>query len=316
MLFVLLLALFWSRAAVYPLAVEQIGGSDVPLGRLLGRLTLGAPFVEPLVLFAILSANALLAASIVNRMMLFGVRNYLPIVFYAVVACGVFIPGNMIVLLTASLLVMSGADGFVAGQGRGASLSLMLRGALLIGSAGLVYAPATVFAVLIPAAVYFFRMGKRYLVVGVVGGVLPLLFCSYVYWAIGKGFTTPSVEIFQAIFDGDFEGGFLRGWGIGRVVFLGILLLNTIFSLATLTMRNLVRDRARRTTGFFVFFFVLTLLLFLLPGPAGMNFVFVALPLSVILPAWYVKYSGWFPTLLFILLLASAVFTNLEPFLS
>ena len=336
LLLVLLLFLFWSggksgeagggeRTATTTKTTLQTSSGTVtvaqnadievptmPLDRLLSPSERG--FLYRFGTAALFFLGALLVTRIVTRNMVLVVRTYLPALFFVIVALGFYLPENGPGSAATTLLLIIGSDRLIAGFRRKASFDPLFRGAFLLGTMPLIYAPSVLFFLMIPVAVILFRRDGRETTVALFGYVLPFLICSYVYWGMGYPFGHIGQMLVEALSAPAGEPLFTIQAGLWRMVLAAILLLLTILSLISFAGHAAqTRTRARRIFLYFIYMLLPAAGLFLLPSRSTEIFALAAVPLAIILPNYFVRHTGNLPALLYLLMLCCAIAIRFIP---
>lgn len=286
----------------------------MPLEALLAPGSVPPGFPYRLGTAALLFLAALLVTRIVTRNMVLVVRTYLPALFFAVVASGFYRPDNGAASAVAALLLIAGSDRLIAGFRRKASFDPLFRGAFLLGTAPLVAAPAVLFFPAVPVAVVLFRRNGHEAAVALIGYVLPLLVCSYVYWGMGYPFGHVGEMLAGALTTPAASDMLTLRAGLWRMALAALLLLLTALSIVSFAGHAAqMRTRARRIFLYFIYMLVPGAGLFLLPGRSPEMFALLAVPLAVIAPNFFVRHTGALPALLYLSLLLCAAAVRFLP---
>ena len=336
LLLALLLVLFWSsgksgeaegneqiapttRTALHvpsdTVTVEENTKMDIPsmpLERLLSPAVKGFPYHFGAV--ALFFLSALLITRIVTRNMVLVVRTYLPALFFVIVALGFYLPENRLGSAITTLLLIIGSDRLIAGFRRKASFDPLFRGAFLLGTMPLIFAPSVLFFLMIPVAAILFRRDGHETTVALFGYILPFLICSYIYWGMGYSFGYIGQMLIKTLFTPLGEPLFTIQAGLWRIILAVILLLLMTLSLISFA-RNAAqtRTRARRIFLYFIYMLLPVAGLFLLPSRSTDIFTLAAVPLAVILPNYFVRHTGNLPALLYLLMLCCAIAIRFIP---
>ncbi len=316
MLFAVLAILFVCRFLAYPYPEEAFTGAGTPVEAFLQGLAAKYRTASMIACTLLIFANGVSLSRILSQNMVLSSRSYLPMIFYLVVGCGIWFGGASLPTVLSSFLLIRGIEYFISSFVRRTSFNQVFRGALLVGCIPLIYPPATLYLLAIPAAAAVFRRSGRETAVAVIGGLFPLLTYAYVMWAMNLGFTAPIMEILDGSFAA--SGGMSLGIGSGleimRLIPAAIIGLLTVIGLGSFGITSgMMRTRARTI---FVYFILLLLIgggqLFITAaGPAAL--VLFAIPVATIIPVFFSRFTGWVPGAAYIALLLSITALNAYP---
>ena len=315
--FVALFALFVARCQLAPAPIEAVPPTAMPLGALIDRMTAAWPDLLRLAAaFCLIFLNAFTLTRTVTRNMILGQRTYLPALIYLMIACGFYFPLDSLDIYIAGYLLIRGCELLIAGFRRQESFNVLFTGSFCIGIAPLLYAPATLYALLVPVAISVFRRNAREAVAAVAGLVLPVLLCSYVVWGAGQPAGEVASLLWQELSVPSAVPVFIPAIGIPRIIFAALVILATCLSLGSFfAARAVMRTRPVRAYMLFCWMLLLSAATFLVPGRTVLTYGLAAIPLAVIIPTFLVRHEGWMPELLFFLLTAGIVAVNLFPLL-
>jgi len=303
------------RGDGYPLPGEEIVGALGPLGVWIESMRICGGGVQDTLAIVVLFINAFYITRIVTRHSVLTERTYLPALFYVVASCGFYHPAAALSAALASFLLIAGVEQMAEGFQRRPTYGHFFKASLMLGVAPMLYAPAAIGFPALLAGFIFFRRGCRETVIGLAGYLFPLAAASYIDWILGA----PFERLFWAIAEPlRTETGFslLENRDIFRLSVSGLLAALTILSpVIFIIYAKQSRARARRIFYYFTFLLPVTLGLFFLPSCTPADFMLLAVPLSVMIPNCFVRYSGVVPALVYLLALLGAVWINLAPLL-
>lgn len=157
--------------------------ADMPLGAAIDRL-----FAAPALLLAlripVLFLNAILLSGLIARYGLCTTRTYLPMPLYAALS-GLSLSAASASTLLAVLLVMLHVNRMTACFRRSYQFEHLFIAALYLGLLPMLSSSATVLWISLPVALFLYRRTAREALVALAGIVLPLLFCSAIWWGMG-----------------------------------------------------------------------------------------------------------------------------------
>lgn len=324
--FVLLATVFWGAELFDPasavLAHEVRGGEviNMPLGRLIHDFIVAWPVVGLLISSLLVFINALLVTRIVIRNVIFLERTYMPSIVYLLISSGYYNSYLSCLPLIVSLLLMVAAEMiFKSYNDRNLSTGRYLTIGFTVGLAGMVYAPALLFVVLLPVALMMFRLPNvREWISAFAGWMLPIFFTAYGVWLAGGHFSeivdtaleaivtpkpmVPSVQLLTY-----FEWTF-----IGCVALLFVLSMITFFSrLRSFKLKQL------KAYIFFIWVFIFTVAIITLV-PCGSLYMLpvTATPLAVIIPTYFnSRKPNFVSNFIYVLMLGCAVMIHILPLL-
>ncbi len=251
-------------------------------------------------------ASALTVGRIGVRHNLYAGGSLLAIPLYAVIACGVFLPGDCLIGFSASFLLARVMRNYCSSYRNGYAFTPLFRGSLYLGMLPLLYAPALLLVVLLPLTALLFKRTIRELIVAAGGVLLPVSAFCYLHWAFGGGLTEPVEQLFDALTAG--SGLHL----LGRAPIVSILQLVVLLSAVLCALFYFLNDlyasssKARAILTVVAWLFLLCCSAFLLPGTTVELFPLLAVPAALLLPFLFVRLRTSFANSLYgvVLLLA------------
>ncbi|MCC8035489.1 MAG: hypothetical protein LIO77_06115 [Rikenellaceae bacterium] len=338
--FLLLAALFWASSlcgiagtagdAAMSLTYAAEEGSFLPGFYINGALS-HYPAAAGALTLLLIFVNAFLITKTVSRNLVYATRTYLPAIFYLLVACGICFPVYDLSAVVAAWLLVQASIAFISSFVRSDSFGSTFKGAFFIGITPLLDPPNAIYLLMIPAAMAIFRRGGRETFVALIGSLLPALFTAYIWWACGNEFTGLFVDIWREFTAGFPQsiGGRAAGLsgaaaalastpaGIARLLTTGLLAVTLIMSaVGFFTMSSDMRTRAYKIHIYAIWFLLLAVISLALPSGGSGNFPVLAIPAAILAPVFFVKHRSPVPTILYILLVASAAAASIIPIIT
>lgn len=313
-LFFLLLILFWTNTGVG--CVPAAGFSmDMPLGILLERFSVGKPVAGALLCSLLIFINSGLLIRIVSRNMILADRSYLPIIFYVTIGAGCILGYNSLPVFVLSFLMIGSYGLMLSSFRRVVRYGDLFNSTLLAGIALLVWSHAAVYLLLLPISLVIFKKDGRGWIVALTGYVLPLAICSYVYWGMGYPISYAVDRLLNGIV-GMFDAKFVpAGWlHPALLLFWGISLAVCVLSvISSIKRASSMRTRTYKAFVYFLWILVCSLLPFCLPGRSLSDCIFVAVPMAILIPLYFIRNQTFVAQIIYLLLLGSIVVYNLFP---
>ncbi len=234
-------------------------------------------------------ASALTVGRIGVRHNLYAGGSLLAIPLYAIIACGVFLPGDCLTGFISSFLLARVMRNYCTSYRNGYAFTSLFRGSLYLGILPLLYAPALLLIVLLPLAALLFKRTFRELIVATGGVLLPISAFCYLHWAFGGELTTPVEQLFAALMAG--SGFHLLGHAPLAAILQLIVLLSAVLCALFYFLNDLYASssKARAILTVVAWLFVLCCSAFLLPGTTAELFPLLAVPASLMLPFLFVR---------------------------
>lgn len=313
---IMLLALFWGRGVMHPVELTASYVNKMPLGVMLEEFALSMPALSGYIMLFFVLLNAILITRIVIRNMIYTDKVFMPAIVYIAVACGSYFGPESITGVAAAWLMVCSADLIINSFRRQKQYSRTFLASVLWGSVLLIYAPAAVFIILVPAALVVFRKDWHETVIAIIGFILPITIGSYIYWGMGEEFRYLGQVLYDSVMCYDiqaaFPADFLRP---DLLVFWGVTSLITIISILIFFGRaSLIRTRPYKSIVFFIWMLVLSAALFVAPCRSVSDFPIIALPLSVIMPFFFNRQDGWITNVSYLVFILSIILYNTLPF--
>lgn len=306
---VLLTLLFWSRALAYPLPIEKSDMWLSALGRLIAGVNGGVKAVASIFLVLL---NATIITRIGTKNILYTAKTFIPFIFYTILSCGIYISSDSFNLLLGSLFLLMGLEVFISGFHRQRNVDSCFTGGLLFGIAGLVYTPLFILLPAVPIILLLFFRDGREQTSGVIGALIPLLAISYIEWGAGGDFLatpTETLRYFITIPEAPLRFNSLNlstGFIFAIVIFLITLSIGALGS-----SRRHIRTRPMRISIAAIVMIVCFTTLLFLPCSSAAIVQMMAIPIAIIAPHFFVRYSGRAALILYTLLIISVVMLNI-----
>lgn len=249
--------------------------------------------------------------------LIFPARTYLPYLIYILASCGIYYSAADLAAVLSAFFLIKASAAFINSYYRGIGLGTTFKGAFLIGIVPLLYPQGAVYFILIPAAMLIFRKSGRETIITVSGFLLPALILAYITWAAGGLFTnvyTSIVTDFQTAIPMDISLSFTEA---ARILVAGLFMIIIILSVISFFSKaSEMRTHAYQTQIFMLVFIITGLLTLASPFRSVSALPIVAIPVSFILPCYFVRYPGKISAVLYFFLLAGLVCLNFIPFLT
>lgn len=316
--FLAMMTIIVCRVAVSPYPFEVGITADMPLGRLIDGVT-GASVTLTYVLGIIIAfLSATLLTSILVRYSVSFVRTYLPMIVYTMTAFGVSIPiGSLSASLVSFILILSSAD-MIAAFRRSYQFGNVFRSAFAFGILPMIYATSVVLVLIIPITLVLYQRTPREWIAAAAGLFLPFLICSIGWWAIGESFEFVSNSLIKNVFSESFMSVrevFLTS-DLPVKIYICVYAALAFYSIFVIFRRITgMRTRARKIYLHFIWLLLLCIIMTFLPSSNIISLGLLAVPGSVVVSAFFIKYKGWVPVLVYILLLGLVFWINLAPLL-
>lgn len=318
LLFVLFSGVFWIRFTYMPWPGESLTETMLPIEGYIRGFSTDYPLFSQVAALVLIFATALFISRTISRNMVLASRTYLPIIIYLIVSCGVVFAGADLRIVLAALLVVRSMEYFISGFVRSTSFDTTFRGAFLIGTIPLLYAPAAIYLLAVPAALIVFRRKGREAVVAAISCLIPLLVYAYIMWALGEGFGTVFINLADTFQSFSLPG--LASENITEILKLAVLCIMGILTLLGLVsfalMSGSMRTRATKILTFSIFLLCIGLLGVFFGTAVPYTATLLAIPASVIIPAFFGRFTGWPAVIAYFSLLGSVLALNLLPLLA
>lgn len=256
--------------------------------------------------------NAFYITRILSRNLIYLERTYVPALIYLAVALGYTVSGLTPIALAVSFLLVFAVDDMIKSYKKEENFGYFLHASVALGLAPILYAPAAIFVLLLPVGFVLFRQNGRSVATAILGYLLPLFFCSYVLWGMGEDFSETVRRIFSIVTASSPGELFIFRMQPWDYALAGLFLFLTAVALVHFS-RNRATMRRRSLRGYTIFIWTLVIALGMtaLPCRSLDMLPIVAVPLAAVIPACFNRKSGWWPNLLYVLMIGSVVAYNL-----
>lgn len=269
-----------------PQLTEPSGGDPMPLWGLITKALEGSSLLAVIISFALMMTVAIVMVRFNTAIFFIPRRTYLPAFLYILLYA--FFPDTMVLnpALVAALLILAGIWRMVAAYRVNGMTFNFFDAALLISAAGLFYAPAVWFIILVIIGIFVLRSpDTRELTVTVIGALLPWLMLYAVWYVTGGNLTDLTGTIGHNLFDPVPALTWSRTLMILLVV-AGMNVLPALFSL--LKEMPTYKIRSRKTFELFLWMIALCVTAFLIIPAVSVEInAVLAIPVAFIMSGYY-----------------------------
>ncbi len=277
----------WVQYFISPPRLTEVSASDpMPLWGLIANVLEGSPLLAVILSFALMLIVAIVMVRFNTSIFFIPRRTYLPALTYILLYS--LFPGEMVLnpALPAALLILAGMWRMVSSYRVNGMTFNFFDAALLISSAGMFYAGAVWFIILVLIGALIFRSpDSRELTVTIAGALLPWI-VLYAVWYITGGDVSDLTEIIRHNL---FDRMSPVSWGRTLVILLAVTGLNFIPPLVAL-FREMptYKIRSRKTFELFAWMIVLSAAIYLfIPAVSAELNAITALPVAFIMANYY-----------------------------
>jgi hypothetical protein len=296
-----------------PQLTEPSGGDPMPLWGLIMKALEGSPLLSVIISFVLMLAVAIVMVRFNTSIFFIPRRTYLPALLYILLYA--LFPGAMVLnpALPAALLILAGIWRMVSAYRVNGMTFNFFDAALLISAAGMFYAGAIWFIILVIIGVLILRSpDAREMTVTVIGALLPWIVLYAVWYVTGGNMADLTGTIINNLFDAvpSFS------WGRTLVILLvvaGLNLLPALFSL--IREMPTYKIRSRKTFELFLWMIALCVAAFIFVPAVSveMNAV-LAIPVAFIMAGYYTFARRLVtPEILFWLMVIMLILSRLWP---
>lgn len=315
LLFAALAVLFCLRFVSFPYPGE-LAASHAPVALLLQGAAARVPSLSMIISLLLVFSNGLAISRILSSHMVLSSRTYLPMIIYLITGCGVWYAGADPASLLGAFLLIRASECFIASFVRTSTFDITFRGAFLVGIIPILYPPAAIYLIMIPIAMVIFKRRGREAVVSLIGGVLPMLTYAYIMWILDFGFIATFTSFWaQLTTDYAFEAPFESIPEIMQAVSMGLIAAMTAAGLVSFAIfSGKMRTRARAIFMYAIALLVVGCASLFIPAAGPLGMLFIALPVSLIMPAFFSNLPGVISGAAYLALLLCVTLLNLYPF--
>ena len=208
----------------------------------------------------------------------------LPMPIYGLLACGVFVAPNLLTAVAASLSFAVALFLLLRSLHNADEKDSVFFASILLGATALFYPPCVVLVAVLPIAIFTLALSLRQSMIMLVGYVLPFLVASYVAWYGGE----PILQLGQNLADSLLVTQMaaietLPYAAIALVAsVLVVLLWGAIYSIVR-PNKAFVLTRVRRALHLFLWVFLLSLAMLLIPACDLSACAIIAVPATILL---------------------------------
>ena len=277
----------WIQYLISPPRLMEVSGSDpMPLWGLISNALEGSPLLAVILSFALMLIVAIVMVRFNTSIFFIPRRTYLPALIYILLYA--LFPGEMVLnpALPAALLILAGMWRMVSSYRVNGMTFNFFDAALLISSAGMFYAGAVWFIILVIIGALIFRSpDSRELTVTIAGALLPWI-VLYAVWYVTGGNVADLTEIIRHNLFDQMPPIY---WGRTLVILLAVTGLNFIPSLVALVREMpTYKIRSRKTFELFVWMIVLSAAIYIfIPAVSAEMNAITALPVAFIMANYY-----------------------------
>ena len=277
----------WIQYLISPPRLMEVSGSDpMPVWGLIANALEGSPLLAVILSFALMLIVAIVMVRFNTSIFFIPRRTYLPALIYILLYA--LFPGEMVLnpALPAALLILAGMWRMVSSYRVNGMTFNFFDAALLISSAGMFYAGAVWFIILVIAGAVILRSpDSRELTVTIAGALLPWI-VLYSVWYVTGGNVADLTEIIRHNLFDQMPPVY---WGRTLVILLAVTGLNFIPPLVALVSEMpTYKIRSRKTFELFLWMIVLcaAIYIFIPAVSAEMNAI-TALPVAFIMANYF-----------------------------
>lgn len=299
--FAVIVAAAYLRFAVAPYDNETAGAWVLPTaGEYISQVAATYPVWSIVISAALTFAAGIFVVQTGNRFALYPSQTFLSLPLFGFAACGIFISADTLVASLSTFLAAMTLWFICRGYLRERDLSAMLYAGLSIGVMVLVSKSGAVYVAAALSAIFILSFSARELFVLFVAMLLPPALCCYGVWALGGDFIDPVMQFREALI-GRSPVGVFGDNAVGALVMCGLLGFVLFFSsMMFLANRFMVSVKSRGILMFGMALACLSVLMTILPSATPAEFAVAAVPVSVILPVWFMREERRFTAILYL----------------
>jgi hypothetical protein len=277
----------WIQFFISPPALTgDSAGDPMPLWGIISGALSGLPLLAALFSFALTMVVAIVMVRFNTSIFFIPRRTYLPALIYILLFA--LFPGEMVLnpALPAALLIVAGLWRMVSAYRVNGMTFNFFDAALLISSAGMFYAGAVWFIIIVFIGALILRSpDARELTVTITGALLPWI-VLYAIWYVTGGNISGLTEIIR---HNIFDQAAAVSWSRTLIILLAVTGLNLVPSFMTLVREMpTYKIRSRKTFELFVWMIILGIAAFILvPGVSAEMNAITAIPVAFIMANYY-----------------------------
>lgn len=285
-----IVAASYVRFAVAPFDNElSTAGIVPPLAEYLSELEAACPIVSLAVSALMTVFTGMIIGQTGGRFRLYSTQTFIAMPLFGLVACGIFIPCDTLSASLSALLASLTLKYLCRGYWRERDLSSMLYAGLSTGLLMLTSVAGVAYLLGAVLAIFILSFSTRELFVLIVAVMLAPALCCYAVWAMGGDFLAPLFRIWDSV---SVEAGG-EAFGCDAVCALtlcGLVMFVYVSSSALfLANRFMVAIKARAILSYNIVLSMLCVALFALPSATVSCLAVAAVPMSAIMPVFFIR---------------------------
>ncbi len=313
---ILLAVLFAARYAVAPYSFEEPFTGGMPVAAGITEFSAGWPRLSALLTILLVIWILVIVIQLTVRHASATSRNYLPIQFFIIAACGITVPAEALASFLAAWLLVLSTRQFISSFRKDMRFEEVFRAGLYLGFIPLLYAPGVLFLLLIPAAMSLYRRSARELTVSLAGALLPVPAAGFLYWAWGESPLFIYREIWRCVSE---RPGMLwpQHIPIAASVVAGLVVVMALVAVVWfLSHRKGMRTKQRKVMAHVSLMLLAALISTLIPGSSPAVVPLAAIPVAMAVPySFSGRRMAIISSVLYCLLLIAVFALNLAPVL-
>jgi hypothetical protein len=226
----------------------------------------------------------IIAGKMFSRSGLSATYSTLSMPIYGVLACGVFVASNLLATAAASLCFSIALFLLLRSLHSADEKDSVFFASILLGATVLLYPPCVVLVAVLPIAIFTLALSLRQSMIMVVGYLLPILVASYITWYSGESILHFGQTLIASLLEPQISAvdgePYLAIAIIAAVA--AILLWGVIYSIVC-PSKAFTLTRARRALHLFLWIFVLSVTMLLVPSCDLSACAIIAVPATILL---------------------------------
>jgi hypothetical protein len=233
---------------------------------------------------ALLIYCGFIAGKMFSRSGLSATYSTLSMPIYGVLACGVFVAPNLLDAAAASLCFEVALFLLLRSLHRADEKDSVFFASMLLGVAALLYPPCIILVAVLPIAIFTLALSLRQSLIMIVGYLLPLLVASYVVWYGGESILHFGQTLVASLLEP-------QSLAVTSVPYLAIAIVASIVAIllwgvvysVVCPSKAFTLTRVRRALHLFLWIFVLSLAMPLVPSCDLSACAIIAVPATMLL---------------------------------
>ena len=209
----------------------------------------------------------IIAGKMFSRSGLSAAYSTLSMPIYGVLACGVFVASNLLAAAAASLCFAVALSLLLRSLHNAEEKDSVFFASILLGTTALLYPPCVVLVAVLPIAIFTLALSLRQSMIMIVGYLLPIFVASYITWYGGEPFLHFGETLVASLCESQMSAvGSVPYLAIAIVVaVVAILLWGIVYSIIS-PSKAFTLTRVRRALHLFLWIFVFSLTMLLIPA--------------------------------------------------